>query len=76
MKIGELDLFTEQIEGSRPASDPPMNIVVCATSALSVAFLFYGWRSYHDKIAFRQKQLRERVTYMLWVMVNRVPGRP
>ena len=50
-----------------------MNMVVCAASALSVAILFYGWRSYHEKIVGRDRQLRERVTYMLWVMANRVP---
>ena len=50
-----------------------MNVVVCAASALSVALLFYGWRSYHEKIQGRQKVLRERVTYMLWVMANSVP---
>jgi hypothetical protein len=50
-----------------------MNVVVYAASALSVAVLFYGWREYHQRIVGRQKQLRERVTYMLWVMANSVP---
>jgi hypothetical protein len=50
-----------------------MNVVVCACSALSVALLFYGWRSYQSKNESRQKVLRERVTYMLWVMANSVP---
>jgi hypothetical protein len=50
-----------------------MNVVVYAASALSVAILFYGWRAYHEKMQSRNKQLRERVTYMLWVMANSVP---
>ncbi len=49
-----------------------MSVVVYA-SALSVAVLFYGWRTYQQKIECRHKQLRERVAYMLWVMANRVP---
>ena len=47
-----------------------MSIVVCAASALSVAALFYAWRAYRDRILLRHKQLRERVTYMLWVMAT------
>ena len=50
-----------------------MNVVVCAASALSVAVLFYTWRSYHEKVEQRQKTLRERVTYMLWVMATSAP---
>ena len=36
-----------------------MSVVVCAASALSVAVLFYGWRSYQQKIECQHKQLRE-----------------
>lgn len=50
-----------------------MNFVVCATSALAVASLFYVWRAYHQQIEHRDKMLRERVAYMLWVMANGVP---
>jgi hypothetical protein len=50
-----------------------MSVVVCAASALSVAVLFYSWRSYNEKNEHRQKLLRERVTYMLWVMANTLP---
>ena len=50
-----------------------MNFVVCAASAMSVALLFYSWRSYNQKHEQRRKQLRERVTYMLWVMANTLP---
>ncbi len=50
-----------------------MTFVVCGTSALAVASLFYVWRSYYEKHQSRNKVLRERVTYMLWVMANNVP---
>jgi hypothetical protein len=50
-----------------------MSVVAYGVSALSVALLFYSWRSYHQKNELRHKQLRERVTYMLWVMANTVP---
>jgi hypothetical protein len=50
-----------------------MSVVVCAASALSVALLFYSLRSYNQKNEQRQKKLRERVTYMLWVMANTAP---
>jgi hypothetical protein len=50
-----------------------MSVVVCGVSALSVAMLFYSWRSYNQKNELRVKQLRERVTYMLWVMANGAP---
>ncbi len=50
-----------------------MAFVVCATSALAVANIFYAWRAYHHQIELRDKMTRERVTYMLWVMANGVP---
>ncbi len=49
-----------------------MPTVVCGAAALAVAGIFYTWRSYHDMIAHKQRTLRERVTYMLWVMANGV----
>ena len=54
-------------------STNPMNIVVCAASALSVAMLFYSWRSYALRNECRNQRLRERVTYMLWTMANSIP---
>ena len=50
-----------------------MNVVVYASAALSVALLFYSWRTYHRNQERQDKTLRERVTYMLWVMANNVP---
>ena len=50
-----------------------MNLIVCAASALSVAVLFYSWRSYHHQLLQQRNKLRERVAYMLWVMANSAP---
>jgi len=49
-----------------------MHTVVCGVAALAVAGIFYTWRSYQDIVALKQRTLRERVTYMLWVMANGV----
>jgi hypothetical protein len=46
--------------------------VICGLAALSVATVFYTYRAYVDFMKARQHQLRERVTYMLWVMANAV----
>jgi hypothetical protein len=51
-----------------------MNVVAYSASALSVAILFYGWRFYRERMQGQQKKLRERVTYMLWVMANDAPN--
>jgi hypothetical protein len=50
-----------------------MSEIVLAVSAMSVAYLYCSWRSYHEQISLRHRQLRERVTYMLWVMANNIP---
>ncbi|MCI0378925.1 MAG: hypothetical protein L0Y72_27115 [Gemmataceae bacterium] len=44
--------------------------VVCGVAALAVATLFYGWRSYHERLIHKQRTLRERIAYMLWVVAN------
>ena len=73
-RIGELDYrYGTEIEAPVQERTNRMSFVVCAVSALSVAGLFYSWRAYHLKHVSLQKQMRERVTYMLWVMANSVP---
>jgi hypothetical protein len=47
-----------------------MEIVSCGLSALAIALIFYSWRDYNFGLLQRQRLLRERVTYMLWVMAN------
>ena len=49
-----------------------MHTLWCNFAALSVACLFYLWRSHAAALARRERTLRERVTYMLWMMANRV----
>jgi hypothetical protein len=39
-------------------------------AALAVAGIYYGWRAYWQ--GCRQRNLRSRVTYMLWVMADQV----
>jgi hypothetical protein len=49
-----------------------MHTIYCNIAALSVACIFYVWRAHASKLACRERTLRERVTYMLWVMANQV----
>jgi len=49
-----------------------MNPIYCNLAALSVAWIFYAWRAHVANLARRERTLRERVTYMLWVMANRI----
>ena len=46
--------------------------VPCGLAAFAVAAIFYTYRTYHDFITQRQRSLRERVAYMLWVAASRV----
>lgn len=42
-----------------------------AVTAFCVAALYYGWREYHTlHLKHREKTLRERVAYLLWVVAN------
>ncbi len=47
-----------------------METVYCGLCALAVAVIFYGWREHQCRQEGRHRVLRERVTYMLWVMAN------
>jgi len=38
-------------------------------AAMAVAAIYYGWRAWWLQ---RMRTLRQRVTYMLWVMAQRV----
>jgi hypothetical protein len=51
-----------------------MQVLVGNVSALAVAAIFYTWRAYRAVLWRRERQLRERVTYMLWVMAQRLEG--
>jgi hypothetical protein len=47
----------------------------CNAAALTVALIFYLWRSHHHFVLRRRRVLRERVAYMLWMMADKVEGR-
>jgi hypothetical protein len=49
-----------------------MPTLVCNASALAVATLFYYWRAYRQTHELRERDLRQRLSYMLWVMANTV----
>jgi hypothetical protein len=40
---------------------------------MSVALLYSSWRAYCENIVAKQRMVRERVAYMLWVVASRVP---
>jgi hypothetical protein len=50
-----------------------MSVIVCAFAVMSVAIVYSNWRSHHQATENQQKQLRNRVAYLLWVMANRLP---
>jgi hypothetical protein len=52
-----------------------MPLIPCGFAALAVACIFYTWRAYTDALLRRQRMLRQRVTWMLWVAANRSGGR-
>jgi hypothetical protein len=49
-----------------------MQPVICGVATLAIAGIFYTFRSYQDMLIQKQRVLRERVTYMLWVMAGGV----
>jgi hypothetical protein len=48
-----------------------MQPIVYGLAALAVAVLFYFWRGYHRQFMAKQRVLRERVAFMLWVMAEK-----
>ena len=49
-----------------------MEPIVCGFAALSVAAVFYSHRALLALRFHRERKLRERVTFMLWVMAKSV----
>ena len=47
-----------------------MQVVFCGICALAVAVIFYAWREHQIRLTCREKLLRARVAYMLWVTAN------
>ncbi|MFN4261804.1 MAG: hypothetical protein ACK4RK_21190 [Gemmataceae bacterium] len=48
-----------------------MQMIYCNLGALAVAVIYYAYRDYMRAQLHRERVLRERVAYMLWVMANR-----
>jgi hypothetical protein len=48
-----------------------MQPVICGLAALAVANIYYFYRYYIQKQTEKQRRLRERVAYMLWVAAHR-----
>jgi hypothetical protein len=48
-----------------------MHILPCCIAAMAVATIYYGWRAWWRG---RMRLLRERVTYMLWIMAKEEPA--
>ena len=46
---------------------PSTPTAVCGLAALTVAMVFYGYRAYRDSHNLKERKLRDRVAYMLWV---------
>ncbi len=49
-----------------------MNLIAGPFAALTVASLFYCYREYSSYVQQKDRRLRDRVTYMLWVMAKNV----
>jgi hypothetical protein len=47
-----------------------MQAILPGTAALAVAVIFYTWRAWQQLQSRRDRKLRDRVTYMLWVMAG------
>lgn len=47
-----------------------MTLIAGPFAALTVASLFYCYREYHTLMQKKNRRLRDRVAYMLWVMAN------
>ncbi|HXG10213.1 MAG TPA: hypothetical protein VNK04_10520 [Gemmataceae bacterium] len=49
-----------------------MPLFLTSVPTLAVSAIFYLWRAYHRERLRRERVLRQRVAYMLWVMAHRV----
>lgn len=59
-------------EAPVPMDENPMHPILCSLAALAVANIFYFYRSYQVDLVVRQRALRERVAYMLWMAAQRI----
>jgi hypothetical protein len=52
-----------------------MQLLWANAAALTVALIYYSWRTYHQLRLRRGRVLHERVAYMLWVIATRSDSR-
>lgn len=57
---------------SEVREEPIMQVAYCNLAVVTVTAIFYVWRNYASTELNRQRVLRERVAYMLWVMAHEV----
>ena len=47
-----------------------MQLLFTSLPTLTVSILYCAWNAYHGARLLRQRTLRERVAYMLWIAAN------
>jgi hypothetical protein len=47
-----------------------MPLLVCSIAILAVTVIYLFWRSYLQAYEQRQRALRERVAYLLWILAD------
>jgi hypothetical protein len=47
-----------------------MDLFASSLSLTAVSAIWFGYRMYQARLIERHRRLRERITYMLWVMAN------
>jgi hypothetical protein len=47
-----------------------MHAMAGSVAALAVASIYYVWKAYFQLQLQRERSLRERVTYMLWIVAQ------
>lgn len=48
-----------------------MDLLVLALATLVITLIYLGWRFYRENQERRQRLIRERVAYLLWVLADR-----
>jgi hypothetical protein len=47
-----------------------MHAILCTVPTLALSVIYCVYQTYRDELRRRHRVLRERVTYMLWVMAQ------
>jgi hypothetical protein len=51
-----------------------MHLISLSSPALAIALIFSIWQRYFQFRLRQQRTLRERITYLLWVIAQQVEG--